>query len=185
VVRGIDGGGIVSVKSLVPLLASVCLAALAWPLAAEQPEGGQPSPPARNIPGITSADAFPNGCVSCHVNMPDKGFDARLSTSMKRWVNEVDPKLMEKVRGAASPGMQLRGKHPPTTKALENIPAACMSCHTASSKMAPPFSRMLHAIHLTGGDENHFMTLFQGECTHCHKLNPKTGGWSIPSGPEK
>lgn len=174
-----------NLKSLVLFLAFGCLVTLAWPLAAETPEDGGPPPSARNIPGITGVDAFPNGCVSCHVNMPHKGIDARLSTSMKRWVDEVDPKLMEKVRGAALPGMQLRGKHPPITKALENIPAACMSCHSVTSKVAPPFGRMLHAIHLTGGNDNHFMTLFQGECTHCHKLNPNTGGWSMPSGPEK
>lgn len=172
-------------KSLVLLLAFCCLLTLARPLSAESPEGGEPSPPARNIPGITSTDAFPNGCVSCHVNMPHKGIDVRLSTSMKRWVDQVDPELMEKVRGSASQGMQLRGKHPPALKALENIPTACMSCHTATSKVAPSFSRMLHAIHLTGGNDNHFMTLFQGECTHCHKLNSQTGGWSMPSGPEK
>jgi len=29
------------------------------------------------------------------------------------------------------------------------------------------------------------MTLFQGECTHCHKLDAMTGKWSMPSGPEK
>jgi hypothetical protein len=45
-------------------------------------------------------------------------------------------------------------------------------------------ARMAHPVHLTGGDENHFMTLFQGECTHCHKLDRATGAWSIPSAPE-
>ena len=44
---------------------------------------------------------------------------------------------------------------------------------------------MIHEIHLTGGDTNHFLTMFQGECTLCHKLDAKSGAWAIPSGPER
>jgi len=51
-------------------------------------------------------------------------------------------------------------------------------------KKAPPFAPLVRVIHLTGGAENHFMTIFQGECTHCHKLDVQTGAWSVPSGPE-
>jgi hypothetical protein len=44
---------------------------------------------------------------------------------------------------------------------------------------------MVHLIHLTGGQENHYIAIFQGECTHCHKFNPNTGKWFLPSGTEK
>ncbi len=29
---------------------------------------------------------------------------------------------------------------------------------------------MRHVIHLAGGNENRFLTLFQGGCTHCHEF---------------
>ena len=51
--------------------------------------------------------------------------------------------------------------------------------------MAPPFARLMHAIHLVGAQDSHYMTFYQGECTHRHKLDQKSGAWSLPSGPEK
>jgi hypothetical protein len=38
---------------------------------------------------------------------------------------------------------------------------------------------------LTGGTNNVFVTTFKGDCTHCHKLDAKTGAWSMPSGAEQ
>jgi hypothetical protein len=60
-----------------------------------------------------------------------------------------------------------------------------MSCHGKGSKTAPAFSTMLHVIHLTGGEESHYLTIFQGECTPCHKMDAATGAWTMPSGPER
>lgn len=60
-----------------------------------------------------------------------------------------------------------------------------MGCHSATAKTAPKFSRLVHRIHLTDGDANHFVTEFQSECTHCHKLDLGSGEWTAPSGPEK
>jgi hypothetical protein len=151
--------------------------------AAQPGEPHASPPPARRIPGINAEDRFPGGCVSCHVQLPER--DARLSTAMKRWAEAVEPKLLAKVQAAAPEGVTLKGKHPPVMKSLENIPEACMACHKPTAKTAPPFARMLHVIHLSGADDNHFMTLFQGECTYCHKLDLGTGIWSVPSGPEK
>jgi len=45
-------------------------------------------------------------------------------------------------------------------------------------------ARMLHRVHLSGGNESHFLTLFQSECTHCHKLDMSTGRWGLGSGTE-
>jgi len=44
---------------------------------------------------------------------------------------------------------------------------------------------MLHALHLTGGKDNHFLTIFQGGCTNCHKFDAASARWTVPSGPEK
>jgi len=141
-------------------------------------------PPARAIPGITAPEMQPQACVSCHINMPDIGIDARLSTAMSRWTVAVDPKLLAKAQGSMGNDVTLEGKHPAVPEALDSIPANCLDCHAGTSDVAPPFRRMMHAIHLTGGEENHFLTIFQGECTHCHKLNSATGEWSVPSGRE-
>ena len=143
-----------------------------------------PLPPARKIPGINAADQFPNGCVSCHVNLPERNMDERLSTLLKSWTVKVDPALLTKAQAAAPAGVTLKGKHPVVAAALKDVPAKCIGCHGAASKKAPPFARLIHRIHLVGADENHFMTEFQGECTYCHKLNQATGAWSVASAPE-
>jgi hypothetical protein len=141
-------------------------------------------PPARQIPGLTAADHFPNGCVDCHINMPERNQDERISTLMARWNRDAGPKLLKRAQAAAPAGMKLRGAHPNVPGSLADIPAACMSCHREGSKTAPGFSTMLHLVHLSGGEENHYLTIFQGECTHCHKMDA-AGSWRIPSGSEK
>jgi len=143
------------------------------------------APQARQVPGINAEDHFPRGCVDCHVNMPEKNLDVRLSTLLSEWTNKVEPELFVKVLAAVPAGVELKGRHPVVNGALQNIPAGCLTCHGKNSKLAPPFAEMMHLIHLSGGAGNHFMTLFQGECTHCHKLDAMTGKWSMPSGPEK
>jgi hypothetical protein len=154
--------------------------------AAPQPPPAQqpPPPPARKIPGINAEDPFPKGCIDCHVNMPERRLDTRFSTLLTEWSEKVDPGLLAKAQAAAPAGITLKGKHPSAASALHDIPARCLHCHGSQSKKAPPFERLMHSIHLTGGDESHFMTVFQGQCTFCHKLNLETGAWSIPSGPE-
>jgi hypothetical protein len=143
-------------------------------------------PPARKIPGITAPDTHPGACVDCHINYTEMNLDARFSTLMKRWTTEVPPALLAHAKNAAPGGMAIKGRHPVVSPAgLRNIPGSCLACHGKTSRMAPPFSRMIHEVHLAGGDQNHFLTMFQGECTLCHKLDRKTGAWSIPSGPEK
>lgn len=143
------------------------------------------APPLRDIPGITSDDIFPSGCVSCHLNFADRNMDTRISTSLADWSEKVGPKLLEKAQAASPDGVILSGKHPYALDSLTDIPKACIDCHRSMSQNAPVFSQMLHLIHLTGGKENHYMTIFQGECTHCHKLNLNTGKWFTPSGSEK
>jgi hypothetical protein len=140
--------------------------------------------PARKIPGINAVDPYPRACVDCHVNKPP--LDARLSTQLQQWTaGKVSPALLATVQGSAPAGLKLKGKHPDAADALEDVPAACADCHSEDSKKAPPLADMVHRIHLVGGEKNHFLTEFQGECTYCHKFDAAKGVWSIPSGPEK
>jgi hypothetical protein len=168
------------------LAATGVLAMLATLLASVHAADTAAAPPARQVPGINAADKHPNGCVDCHVVHKDKGLDARLSVVLKEWTaGKVDPALLAQTKATMPAGVVAKGKHPSADDALEDIPAACLDCHDSASKKAPPFSRLLHLVHLTGGGKNPYMTVYQGECTHCHKLDAKTGAWSLPSGPEK
>jgi cytochrome c553 len=136
------------------------------------------------IPGITAEDEFPAACSSCHVVLPD-GMDVRLSTLMRQWEVEVDTSLLAKAQAAAPAGLALVGRHPDAEASLQSIPLGCLTCHGRDATLAPPFARLMHRVHLVGGEANLYLTLFRGECTYCHKLDPESGAWSIPTGPEK
>jgi hypothetical protein len=170
------------VYSIGMFCSAVAALALAGRIEAQAP---QEPPPARKIPGVTAKDLFPRACVDCHINYVDMNLDTRFSTLLNRWREKPEPGLLAKAEASAPQGMTLKGKHPEAAGALKDIPAKCLACHGKGSKTAPPFANLIHSIHLTGGEENHFLTVFQGECTHCHKLNQKTGHWTIPSAPER
>jgi hypothetical protein len=137
---------------------------------------------ARKIPGITTKDVFPRACVDCHTGRA--GTPAPLSTIMKQWSATIDGKRLARLQTFVPKSLMLKGKHPGVAT-IKDVPTACLKCHAAMSKLAPPLAPLIHGIHLTGGDANPFLTTFQGECTHCHKLNAVSGQWSIPSGAEK
>jgi hypothetical protein len=149
------------------------------PLGSEPAEGAPAHPPPA-IPGITAPDAFPNACVDCHLNYEQQKLDVRFATLLAAWQQGATPKLLEKAR-AAAPGATLTGKHPAVAGAVSDVPRKCLVCHGKTATKAPPFAAMLHAIHLEGGAENHFLSLFGGSCTHCHKLDRKTGRLTVPS----
>lgn len=166
------------------ILLAVSLAVV--PAQSQVKEQAQPTlPPARKIPGITSPDSIPHGCVECHVNHPEMNLDVRFSTLIARWTEKVEPEILAKAQASAPEGMVLKGKHPKASGSYNNVPAQCLVCHAKDSKRAPPFARMIHMLHLTGGGENHFLTIYQGECTYCHKLDMSTGRWTLPNAPEK
>lgn len=140
------------------------------------------------VPAVSYAagDPFPNACVSCHTVDKAKGADHRLSAALAEWsAGKVDAKLLAQTKASAPAGVAIKGKHPAAEDSLEDIPGACLDCHDSGSKKAPPFSRLMHLVHLTGGTDNVFLTTFKGDCRNCHKLNEKTGEWSIPSGSEQ
>jgi hypothetical protein len=148
-------------------------------------QGAEPAP--AGIPGISAPDAYPGGCVDCHVaNAGGKAVDARLGPQLALWESgKVPAALLATAQGAAPAGLKLKGRHPDATDALDDIPAACADCHTEDSKRAPPLARMVHRIHLSGGDHNRYVTEYQARCTNCHKFDAATGAWSVPSGPQK
>jgi hypothetical protein len=132
-----------------------------------------------------ATDAYPDGCVSCHVLDKAKAQDHRLSSMLKAWTaGKVDADLLVKSKASMPSGVTLKGKHPAAEDALDDIPSACLDCHGADSKKAPPFARLMHLVHLTG-TKNEFVAAFKGDCTTCHKLDARTGEWSLPSGAEK
>jgi len=103
---------------------------------------------------------------------------------MGKWNAGVEPKLLSGAKAAALNPAKITGRHPGAKGSLKSIPDGCVKCHGEASKLAPPFGRMMHVIHLVGGDQNLYMGYYQGDCTHCHKLDVKTGTWSIPSAAE-
>ena len=145
----------------------------------------QQTPSLPDLPGITTPDKTPNGCVDCHRNNPEQKTDARLTTYMEKWRQGASPKLLAKAQAAAPEGTKLSGKHPDAASLIAVIPTDCLKCHSGNSKLAPPFKKLLHTIHLSGGKENSFLATYKGTCTNCHKLDQKTGAWSLGSGSEK
>jgi hypothetical protein len=171
----------VRLQSIV-LSAGVLLLSPLVPAAAGQ--AASQAPAIRQIPGLTSKDAYPNGCVDCHV--AGKDADMRISALMATWTKAVPVALAEKARSASVDASKIKGKHPAMANVKANVPQTCLAaCHKPGSTIAPPFARLMHVIHLVGGNGNRFLTANQGECTHCHKLNPKTGAWNAASSAEK
>ncbi len=132
------------------------------------------------IPGITVEDTRPNGCVDCH--REDGSEKPALKTLIKEWTEEVPSELLEKAQAAAPAGVELKGKHADIVAMIANIPMDCLTCH--SEKMskainAPELARLMHLIHFAGGEENEFITEYEGQCVQCHTLNKETGELTI------
>jgi hypothetical protein len=138
-----------------------------------------------DIPGITTADRTPDACVNCHANHPEMKKDFRLTTELASWQKTgADSAMLAKALAAAPAGKVYSGKHPDIKALVFTIPDDCLMCHVRDSRVAPPFTKLLHAIHLVGGKENHFLTNANGTCTSCHKLDQQTGFWGLGSGVE-
>lgn len=106
-------------------------------------------------PWAAQADDFPEGCVSCHVVLPD-GADKRL----------------EKVLGEIG-HRSLKGK-------VEKVPADCIACHGKIDD--PSFSSLIHMAHFDGPDANVFLQRFGGDCRHCHVMDGATGTAGVKEG---
>jgi len=112
--------------------------------------------------------------------------DVRISTLMAGWTNEVNSALLKRIRTLMPEGSKLKRQHPTLSAAdLQDIPGACVKCHAESTTQTASLGPMMHVIHLGGVRDGHFLSIFQGDCTHCHKLDMSTGKWRMPSGPER
>lgn len=112
---------------------------------------------AANLPGITTKDPYPMGCVSCHLN--EKGQDRRVAT----W-------LMQQV------------KTHPNVKSLKTIPDDCMVCHVQGGTAAP-MNTVMHKSHYINLGKNGFVQFYGGLCLSCHALNQSTWATVVKSGP--
>jgi len=136
-------------------------------------------------PGPAVFDPFPNACVDCHLNFPERGLDVRLSTILESWREESAPHAQRAAQSVAPRELRIEGRHPDVTGLLESIPEACISCHGQNEATAPQFAKLIHVLHLVGGEENHYIAEFQGNCRNCHKLDAAAGRLVVPSAAER
>lgn len=125
---------------------------------------------------IGSAADAKSPCVACHTA------DSALGKLIDGWATAVDPKLLAKAQAAAPEGATLKSKHLKVSAMVKSAPDGCITCHSKTSKLAPPMDRLLHMIHLTG-EGNKFATIAGAGCTSCHTLNAATGVQKVLSGP--
>ncbi len=138
----------------------------------------------RSIPGITENDIFVKGCVSCHVANYEEKVDFRITTIMKEWSKTgYKQEYFNLFQQAATEGIVLKGKHEFKFNSETSIPEECNKCHGKAIKTALPLGQVIHIIHFSG-ENNHFIAKYNGECTHCHKIEKVTGTWSSINGRE-
>ena len=109
------------------------------------------------LPGITSKDENPNGCVDCHKILANKQ-DYRLTISLA----------------------QVKG-HPDITKIVKKVPSDCAMCHKAGSN-APALNTLVHKVHYSQPLENPFIATYKGSCLNCHSLDAASGEMKVKSG---
>jgi hypothetical protein len=109
------------------------------------------------LPGITSTDDHPNGCIDCH-RKASEDRDYRLHIELKN----------------------LEG-HPDITNIVSTLPEGCLMCHKEGSK-AGAMGLITHKFHYEHPAENHFVESYQGACLHCHVIDTNTWQMSIKSG---
>jgi cytochrome c5 len=110
------------------------------------------------LPGITSKDNYPNGCVDCHKK--DGATDNRLNA------------VLAKIKG-----------HPDISKVVKTIPADCEMCHKGGTGKAPLIAQVAHEFHYKEAATNVFVTTYGGQCLNCHALVVDTGVMKTKPGP--
>ena len=94
-------------------------------------------------------DKYPNGCVSCHVNMGDDQ-------------DYTIPTLLAKNHP----------KHPKVTS-MKQIPEDCTKCHKEGKKFGD-LGTIMHKTHYRNPDKNYFLNDLKGNCTMCHTMDTET-----------
>jgi hypothetical protein len=114
---------------------------------------------ARWLPGILTADRYPNGCVDCHANEGDK-VPAKLNVMLSKLP-----------------------KHPKVDAIIKVAPTDCGMCHKEGAKMGSLFS-VVHKAHFAKKADSQFIKLYDGACLNCHTMDLATGLVSVKSGPK-
>lgn len=107
------------------------------------------------LPGLTAKDAFPAGCVGCHV--AGDGQDHRLAT------------VLAGVKGH------------PKLKAGVVVPTECAKCHRPESPLGA-IGPLMHKVHYGKAENSEFVKKYQGACLNCHALDAKTGKMRLKTG---
>ena len=111
-----------------------------------------------SLPGITTSDDYPNGCIDCHRESGADG-DSRINI------------LLDKIG------------HVNVSAMTNNIPQDCMICHKEGTSTGG-LSLQTHSAHYQNPSENKFVTEQQGQCLACHALNSATGEMTMKGGPK-
>ncbi len=111
------------------------------------------------LPGILGKDAFPNGCVDCHVKEGD-AVPAKLNLMLSKLP-----------------------KHPKVDAIVKVVPTDCTMCHKEGAKMGTIFS-VVHKAHFAKKTDSQFIKLYNGSCLSCHSMDLDTGVVSVKSGPK-
>ena len=106
------------------------------------------------LPGITSKDSTPNGCIDCHTNKGASG-DSRLNMLLKKNENHID-----------------------ITAIVKTVPKDCYMCHKEGTETGS-LSLTTHKSHYENPMDNDFLVKDGGSCLSCHALNPATGDMTV------
>ncbi|MBO8169221.1 MAG: hypothetical protein H0Z35_08565 [Thermoanaerobacteraceae bacterium] len=107
----------------------------------EQASGGEAQGEKEEITYVSS-DEKAEGCVSCHIKVSEEK-DYTLTAEMAAMNKEFN-----------HPQLEVEG------------PQDCLTCHQDGDNS---LDKVLHKAHLTG-EENHFVSNYDGSCVHCHTL---------------
>lgn len=101
--------------------------------------------------GTCLADDYPEGCVSCHVG----------DTPKPKAAYRLDLQLANLGHGKGG-------------ERTEEIPTGCFRCHASNGEgAAGKLGPYVHLIHFRG-DKNPFLRKYGGDCSSCHRMDPKT-----------
>ena len=109
-----------------------------------------------NTEGTKVEDKYPNGCVSCHINMGEDK-DYRISTLLAK--NKKHPKV----------------------KSLKQIPKDCAKCHREGKKFGALYE-VIHKVHYSNPDKNFFLNDLKGNCSMCHTMDTETWKPTVKQG---
>ena len=113
------------------------------------------------LPGIATAEKYPDGCVSCHTEKPGMP-DRRIDTLLR----EVGHFYIKTVR---------------------EVPGDCYNCHAPFDDKdylpySPDFGTLVHSIHYDSPRTNTYFTIYGGDCRGCHVMDAETGDVGVKSG---